>query len=104
VIVPREEISPQRRVKATDRDINELERLLVRHFAGLTTLAATPGFGLRDPQQPEAEPEMNINQSFVVYTAPVAAAQEYFRALQAELRAALVEGVILIERQEVLLL
>ena len=41
---------------------------------------------------------------FVVCASPIPESQDYFQALQRELQSALDEGVILVERQEVLLL
>lgn len=104
VVVPREEIQPQRQLKATPDDLEEIEKALIRHFAGLSAVVGTPGYGLRDPARPDQPSEMNINVTYVVYAAPLPGSDRYFRALQEELQSALAEGVILIEKQEVLLL
>lgn len=104
IIVPLQELKPTNRLKATLDDINELRNTLARHFHGLTTLPTVTGYGLRDPANPSASLEMNTNMPLVVYAAPVPEADAYFLALQSELQSALAEGVILIERQEVMLL
>ena len=44
---------------------------------------------------------MNYSAYFAVLSSPVAEADAYFRALRVELESALIEGVILVERQEV---
>jgi hypothetical protein len=99
VMVPLEQIKPTRKQKATARDQNQLRRMLVRHFGGVTLPAPSPGYGLRDPHHPEHEPERNFNASFVVLASPGPGADKYFRALRKELQDALDEGVILVERQ-----
>jgi PII-like signaling protein len=104
IVVPLQELKPKNRLKATLQDINALRTSLVRHFRGLTTLPSVTGYGLRDPRKPAASLEMNTNMPFVVYAAPIPEADAYFLALQSELQRALAEGVILIERQEVILL
>jgi len=47
---------------------------------------------------------MNFNTNFVVYAAPLRQSDDYFQALQRELQDALGEGLILVERQDVVLL
>lgn len=101
VTVPLELIAPLKHQKATADDLRNLQAMFVRHFGGFTRHPNSPGFGLRDPGDLVALPEMNYNTYFSVLTSPIAAAEAYFRALREELEAALVEGVILIERQEV---
>jgi hypothetical protein len=101
VTVPREQIKPTRKQKATSRDVNQLRRMFVRHFGGVNLPPPSPGYGLRDPNHPEREPEGNYNAYFVVLASPGPAANQYFRALRNELQAALDEGVILVERQTV---
>jgi len=98
-IVPLEQIKPARKQKATPRDENRLRRMLVRHFGGVTARPPSPGYGLRDPDHPEHEPEMNYNAYFVVLASPGPVPDRYFRALRNELQDALDEGVILVERQ-----
>jgi hypothetical protein len=73
--------------------------MFVRHFGGVTLSPSSPGFGLRDPDDLEQEPESNFNAHFAILASPGAAADRYFRALRTELQDALDEGVILIERQ-----
>jgi hypothetical protein len=80
-------------------DENRLRRMFVRHFGGVTLLPSSAGYGLRDPDHPEQEPQSNCNACLVVLALPGAAADRYFRALRKELQDALDEGVILIERQ-----
>jgi hypothetical protein len=92
---------------ATDRDLLNLQLLLVKHFGGVTTSTTTPslvGWGARDPRRPKKTQELNRHAYFTVYAAAVRAANEYFLALQQELAEALDEGVILIERQDVTIL
>ncbi len=101
VTVPIEQIKPTRQAKATPRDENKLRRTFVRHFGGVTLLPSSAGYGLRDPDHPEQEPESNYNAYFVVLALPGAAADRYFRVLRTELQDALDEGVILVERQVV---
>jgi hypothetical protein len=101
VTVPIEQIKPARQPKATPRDRNLIRRMFVRHFGGVTLLPSPLGYGLRDPDHPEKEPESNLNSYFVVLASPGHAADRYFRALRSELQEALNEGVILIERQVV---
>ena len=92
VTVPIEQIKPTRKPKATPRDENQLRRMFVRHFGGVTLPPSSPGYGLRDPDHSEQEPESNYNAYFVVLTSPGAAADSYFRALRTELQDALNEG------------
>jgi hypothetical protein len=101
VTVPLEEIVPLKRQKATAEDLVNLQAMLVDHFSGFTRHPDSPGYGLRDATKPEEEPEMNYNAYFTVLASPVPAAENYFRALREELQEALVEGVILVERQDV---
>src|SRR5205823_3023108 len=86
VTVPLEQIKPTRKQKATPRDENQLRRMFVRHFGGVTMPPASPGYGLRDPDHPELEPERNYNAHFVVLAAPGDQANRYFRALRDELQ------------------
>jgi hypothetical protein len=98
VTVPLRQIKPTWKQKATPRDRNQLRRMLVRHFGGVTLEPSSPGYGLRDPDHPEQQPESNYNAYFVVLASPGPAADRYFRALRTELQNALDEGVILVER------
>ncbi len=104
IVIPIEEIRPKSRRVATDRDLQTLEIVLPEHFGGLTVLPPSTGYGPRCPTDPAEEPQLNYNAFFVVYAARGQASQNYFQALQHELASALNEGLILIERQEVVLL
>jgi hypothetical protein len=101
ITVPLEEIRPIKRQKATLRDLDNLEQLFLRHFGGFTRFPNAIGHGLRDPDQPEVAPEMNVNTYFTVLASPISRSDVYFRALREELETALDEGVILVERVEV---
>jgi hypothetical protein len=101
VTVPLEEILPQKRQRATAEDLINLQQMFVNHFGGFMRAPNSPGYGLRDPAKPEQMPEMNYNAYFSVLTSPIPEAEVYFRALRKELEAALIEGVILVERQDV---
>lgn len=100
ITVPLEEIRPGKRQKATAEDLDNLQQMFAEHFGGFTRPHESVGFGLRDPEHPEQGPELNFNAYFVVLTSPISAADAYFCALRSELEDALVEGVILVERQE----
>ncbi len=102
--VPLEETLPRKHQKATADDIENLRQMLVGHYGGCTRLPSSVGYGLRNPQAPEQEAEMNCNAYFAVLTSPLPEAETYFRALKRELETALDEGVILVERQEVWIL
>jgi hypothetical protein len=101
VTIPLEEITPTKRQIATVDDLNDLQRMFVKHFRGFTRHPESFGHGLRDPENPEEAPEMNINTYFAVLASPVSQSDAYFRALREELEAALDEGVILVERVQV---
>jgi hypothetical protein len=103
--------SPQevrRVVTATDADIYTIRNTLIRHFGGVTVAHQPPapafGVGARDPSNVAGTLEQNEHIAFEVYAAPVQEADDYFRALRLELQEALLEGVILIERQQVTLI
>jgi hypothetical protein len=109
VFVPVEEVSDggTSRPVATSRDLMRLQVLLVSHFGGVTFSNAVPsivGAGARDPRKPKKTIEYNKHAYFTVYAAATRASDDYFRALQKELAEALAEGVILVERQDVLIL
>ena len=69
-----------------------------------TTVPSLIGWGARDPRRPKRTRELNKHAYFLAYAAAVRASDEYFLALQRELADALVEGVILVERQDVTIL
>jgi hypothetical protein len=109
VLVPGEEIKggSAPRAIATEDDRQNILLLLIKHFGGVTMAVAVPslmGAGARDPRRPRKTLELNKHVHFTVYAAAVEASDVYFRALQQELADSLVEGVILVERQEVMIL
>jgi hypothetical protein len=93
---------------ATGEDLDLLTRMLTEHFGGITGTVIDPptirGVGARDPQNAAGTLEENEHAAFEVYAAPIQEADDYFRELRRELQEALGEGVILIERQEVILI
>jgi hypothetical protein len=104
----RETAEAVRRVTiATGEDIQLLMGLLTEHFGGLTGTVVDPpilrGVGARDPKRPASTLEENEHAAFEVYAAPLHESDDYFRTLRKELQEALGEGVILIERQEIVL-
>jgi hypothetical protein len=105
----RESADAFRRVTVASRDdVAGLRGMLIRHFGGVTMNVLDPsplrGIGARDPQKPQETEEENEHIAFEVYAAPLQESDDYFRALRKELQQALGEGVILIQRQEVMLL
>lgn len=93
---------------ATEDDIFTIRNVLIRHFGGVTVLHQPPapafGVGARDPSNVTNTLEQNEHIAFEVYSAPVQDSDDYFRSLRNELRVALREGVIPIERQQVTLI
>ena len=92
---------------ATADDLQAIQLLLIKHFGGVTLSASVPsliGAGARDPRNPKKTLELNKHAHFAVYAAAVRASDEYFLTLQKELAKALIEGVILVERQDVTIL
>jgi hypothetical protein len=65
---------------------------------------AVRGLGYRDPERPQETREENEHASFTVYAAAGPLSDFYFKALHKELENALAEEIVLVERQEVLLL
>jgi hypothetical protein len=109
VLVPLEEIKVAQapRQIATADDLQNVQLLLIKHFGGVTMSTTTPsllGCGARDPRKPRKTQEVNKHAYFMVYAAAIRAADDYFIALRDELADALVEGVILVERQDVTIL
>jgi hypothetical protein len=100
VTIPLEEIRPHKRQKATADDLENLYQMFAEHFGGFSRPPNSPGFGLRDPNDPAKPPEMNFNSYFIILASPVPEADTYFRLLRKELEDALDEGVILVVRQE----
>ena len=109
VFVPFAEIQPDGaslRI-ASNLDLENLEAMLADHFGGVTLPTVVPvlkGFGARDPNQAEETRELNEHTYYMIYASVHEASDRYFLALKRELEDALVEGVILIERQEVTIL
>ncbi|SRR6266536_1693129 len=101
ITIPLEEIIPRKRQVATNADLMNLEMILVQHFGGFTRSPETFGRGLRDPEDPQVESELNVNMCFAVLASPLSQSDTYFRALREELETALDEGVILVERVQV---
>jgi len=98
VLVPTEETKvggTSERI-ATDEDLDNLEKVLTRHFDGLTTLQESTGYGLR-----EGQIELNQHAPLVVYAAATTPSDLYFQTLRKELEDALVQEAILVERQDV---
>jgi hypothetical protein len=109
VLVPVEEIKAGvvPRQIATADDLQKLQLMLVKHFGGVTLSPVVPGLigrGARDPRKPKQTLELNKHAYFTVYAAAIRASDESFLALPKELADALVEGVILVERQDVTIL
>jgi len=109
VFVPVEQVKVggSSRPVATADDLQNLQLTLITHFGGVTQFIAVPslvGAGARDPRKPKKTIEYNKHAYFTVYAAATRASDDYFRALQKELADALAEGVILVERQDVLIL
>jgi hypothetical protein len=106
LLVPVEQIVSDGTVRsvATPEDLLNLELMLIGHFGGITTLGQCLGLGMRDPKDPVTSRETNKHASYLVYAPAAPAADQYFQAVRAELQDALVEAMILVERQEVLLL
>jgi hypothetical protein len=92
---------------ATADDLQNLQLTLIKHFGGVTLSVAVPslvGAGARDPRKPRKTIEVNKHAFFTVYAAATQASDDYFHAMQRELADALAEGVILVERQDVMIL
>ena len=109
ILVPVEEIraGAAPRPIATGDDLQRLQLTLIKHFGGVTMSVTVPslvGWGARDPRRPSQTRELNKHAHFTVYAAAVRASAEYFLALRNELAGALVEGVLLVERQDVTIL
>ena len=109
VFVPVEEIiaGAGPRSVATADDLQYLQLTLIKHFGGVTLSVAVPslvGAGARDPRRPKKTIEVNKHAYFTVYAAASRPSDNYFRALQHELADALAEGVIFVERQDVMIL
>jgi hypothetical protein len=106
VLVPVEQVLADGTVRpvASYDDLNELELILVAHLGGITILPTVWGRGCRDPKRPRETLETNKHAVYQVYAPAASVSDQYFQALRAELQDALVEGIVMVERQEALLL
>lgn len=109
ILVPVEQIKAGEapRAIATADDLQSLQLMLTTHFGGVTLSVTVPsliGWGARDPRKPKKTLELNKHAHFTVYASAIRASDDYFLTLQKELADALVEGVILVERQDVTIL
>jgi hypothetical protein len=89
---------------ATADDLLNLELTLVSQLGGITLLPTVTGRGCRDPQRLRETLETNKHAVFMVYAPAAYVSDQYFQALRAELQDALVEGIVMVERQEAMLL
>jgi hypothetical protein len=106
VLVPVEQIQgdgTKRRV-ATDADIATLELMFIEHFGGITRPPRRLGVGARDPRRLQETLETNVHEVFQIYAPNAPVSDQYYQALRFELQDALVEGQVLVEREDVLLL
>ena len=106
VLVPVEHVQEDGTVRpiATPDDLANLELMFIAHLGGITLLPMVHGRGCRDPRRPRETLEMNKHAAYLVYAPAAYVSDQYFQALRAELQDALVEGIVMVERQEVLLL
>ena len=106
VLVPVAQIQDGGTVRdiATPDDLQNLELLLIAHLGGITLLPMMQGRGCRDPRRPRETLETNQHAAYLVYAQAAYVSDHYFQALRAELQEALEEGIVMVERQEALLL
>lgn len=106
VLVPVEQIRDDGTVLsiATLDDLKNLEQMLIAHLGGITLLPMVHGRGCRDPRRPRETLETNKHAVYLVYAPAAYVSDHYFQALRAELQDALGEGIVMVERQEALLL
>jgi hypothetical protein len=106
VLVPVEQVLADGTLQsiATDDDLQNLELMFIEHFGGITQLPRSYGRGARDPKNPKDTLETNTHAAYLIYAPAAHVSDHYFQALRAELQEALVEGIILVERQESMLL
>ena len=106
VLVPVQQIRDDGTIQtvATDQDILALELMFIEHFGGITRPPQSLGVGARDPRRPRETRETNRHEVFQVYAPQAPASDQYFQALRFELQAALLEGQVLVAREDVLLL
>jgi hypothetical protein len=106
VLVPVEQIHDDGTVKrvASEQDVAALEFMVIEHFGGITRPPRSLGVGARDPGRPRDTRETNSHEVFEVFAPQTSISDQYFQTLRFELQAALVEGQVLIGREDVLLL
>ena len=90
-------------VVATPDDQHRIETTLAKHFGGLTIMPLIKGYGLRDPRNAETI-ELNTNQVYEILAMDHAGCANYFARIRKELQRALKEGVVLVQRDEVMLI
>jgi len=93
------------------RPRNALEVLVVSDHVAVGAEIEAPNLGQESrtkvfevSRQVSETLEENEHTTFEVYAAPLQESDDYFRTLRKELQEALGEGVILIERQEIVLI
>jgi hypothetical protein len=106
VLIPVEQVLPDGTVRslATAEDLQNLEIMFVAHLGGITLLPAVHGRGCRDPKRPRETLEANKHAAYLMYAPAAYVSDQYFQALRTELQEALEEGIVMVERQEALLL
>jgi hypothetical protein len=106
VLVPVQQILDDGAIKsvASSQDVIALEEMFIEHFGGITRPPQSLGIGARDPRRPRETRENNRHEVFQVYAPQSPASDQYFQALRFELQEALVEGQVLVGREDVLLL
>lgn len=106
VLVPVEQARDDGTVRsvATADDLKNLELMFVAHLGGMTIPPTVQGRGCRDPRRPRETLETNKHAAYVLYAPAAYVSDQYFQALRAELQEALEEGIVMVERQEALLL
>jgi len=106
VLVPVEQIQDDGTVRsiATPDDLQNLELMFIAHLGGITLLPVVHGRGCRDPKRPRETMETDKHAAYLVYPPAAYVSDQYFQALRAELQEALVEGIVMVERQEAVLL
>lgn len=106
VLIPLEQVQVDGTLRsiATSDDLQNLELMFAAHFGGITLLPTVQGIGCRDPKRPRETLETNKHAAYRVYAPAAYVSDQYFQALRAELQEALVEGIVMVERQEAMLL
>lgn len=106
MLVPLEQVHADGTVRpiASPEDLKNLELMFIAHLGGITLLPMVHGRGCRDPRRPRETLETNKHAAYLVYAPAAYVSDHYFQTLRAELQEALEEGIVVIERQEALLL